>query len=57
MVRWQTAEGKWTHEADDRTFTFKPGAEGWQSGLGVVTVPPDAGKIVVLLDIRGQRTD
>lgn len=26
IVRWQTAQGRWTREAEDRTFTFKPTA-------------------------------
>ena len=24
VVRWQTAESRWTHEHDDHTFVFKP---------------------------------
>jgi len=56
-IRWQTAQDKWTHEVDDRTFTFKPGTGEWKTAFGVVTVPPGAGKLVVLLDVHGQQTD
>lgn len=52
-VRWQTAESRWTHEPDDRTFVFKPGAGEWQRAFGVDKVPPDVGKLVILLSITG----
>ncbi len=54
VVRWQTAEGRWTHESDDRTFVFRPGAGDWRSSFGVVTVPPGAGRLVILLNVTGQ---
>jgi hypothetical protein len=57
VVRWQTAESRWTHEPDDRTFVFKPREGEWRKGFGVVTVPPDAGKLVVLLNVTGQVAD
>ena len=53
IVRWQTAESRWTHEPDDRTFVFKPGTGGWQRAFGVVKVPPDVGKLVILLNVTG----
>ncbi len=56
-IRWQTADGKWTHEGDDRPFAFKPGAGDWKTTFGVVTVPADAGQLVLLLDVRGQLSD
>ena len=56
-IRWQTSDHKWTHEADDRPFTFQPGTGDWKKTFGVVTVPPEAGQLVVLLDVRGQQTD
>lgn len=56
-IRWQKADGTWTHEVDDRTFPFKAGAGGWLRSNGVVTVPPDTGQLVVLLDIRNQASD
>lgn len=55
-VRWQTADHKWTHEADDRTFAFASGGDGWKRAFGVVQVPPDVGRLVMLLDVRGQET-
>jgi len=57
VVRWQTADSRWTHEPDDRTFLFKPREGEWRKGFGVVTVPPDAGKLVVLLNVTGQVAD
>jgi hypothetical protein len=53
IVRWQTAESRWTHEADDRTFAFKPGAGEWRRAFGVVRVPPDVGKLLILLNVTG----
>jgi hypothetical protein len=57
MIRWQSAEGRWTHEQDDRTFVFKPSAGEWRKGSGVVTVPLDVGKLVLLLGVSGQVAD
>jgi hypothetical protein len=36
---------------------FKPREGEWRKGFGVVTVPPDAGKLVVLLNVTGQVAD
>ena len=57
VIRWQTGDGTWTHEAEDRRFAFGPGAGDWKPAFGVATVPPGAGRLVVLLDVRGQATD
>jgi hypothetical protein len=57
VIRWQTAEGRWTHEQDDRTFVFKPSGGEWRNGFGVVTVPLDVGKLVILLNVTGQVAD
>lgn len=54
MVRWQTAESRWTRESDDRMFVFKPGAGQWRTAFGVVRVPPDVGKLVILLNVTGR---
>ena len=68
VVRWQTAESRWTHEHDDRTFVFNadgavPGATSkqsaaqpgeWRKAFGVVTVPPEVGRLVILLNVTGQ---
>jgi len=56
-VRWQTSEHRWTQEANDGRFAFRPGAGDWQTAFGVVTVPPGAARLLVLLDVRGQKTD
>lgn len=57
VMRWQTAESRWTHEHDDRTFVFKPQQGERRKTLGVVTVPPDVGKLVILLNVTGQVAD
>jgi len=56
-IRWQTAEQKWTHEVDDRTFVFQQGQSEWTKALGVVTVPNDVGRLVILLNVAGQVAD
>lgn len=70
VVRWQTDQGRWTHEGEDRTFGFKPAAEqasagrllsssapgGWERAFGVVTVPAGVGRLVILLHVAGQQT-
>ena len=58
IVRWQTADGRWTEENQDRTFAFKPYQGEWQHAFGVVTVPPaNVGRLVVLLNITRQESD
>lgn len=57
VVRWQTAGSRWTHEHDDRTFVFKPREGEWRQAFGVVTVPPDVGQLVILLNVTGQVAD
>jgi len=54
-VRWQTEEDKWAHEADDCHFQFA-GAADWKSTFGIVTVPPGTSQLVLLLDVRDQKT-
>lgn len=56
-IRWQSADGKWTHEIDDKSFAFKSGKGDWKIVSAIATVPPDVGQIVVLLDVRDQQTD
>ncbi len=55
-IRWQSGDRQWTREADDRRFPFVPGEGDWSHASGVVTVPPGVGRLVLLLDIRGQST-
>lgn len=57
VIGWQTSDNKWTHEVDNRPFTFPPVTGDWTTAFGVVTVPPGVGQLVVLLDVRGQKTD
>ena len=53
-IRWQKPDGRWTNEQDDQAFAFKPGNREWQSAFGVVTVPQEAGYLVILLGVNGQ---
>ena len=57
VVRWQTAESRWIQEKLDQTFPFESGDGEWQSAFGVVTVPDDVGRLLVLLNVTGQITD
>jgi hypothetical protein len=57
VVRWQTADERWTQEPLDQTFLFESGDGQWQTTLGVVTVPDGAGRLVVLLNVTGQTTE
>ncbi len=53
-VRWQTEQGKWTAEEQDRMFVAKGPRGEWCEIFGVVTVPEAAGRLVVLLGVGGQ---
>jgi hypothetical protein len=55
-VRWQTSEMKWTSEQQDVLLMPAPGqnAGGWQEVSGLVTVPEDAGRLVLLLSAANQ---
>jgi hypothetical protein len=54
LIRWQTPDGRWTNEPEDQAFAFEPRATEWQSAFGVVTVPQEAGYLVILLGVNGQ---
>jgi len=56
-IRWQTADGRWTQEVNDCPFAFQPGAGEWKTTFGVATVPAGVGQLVVLLNVRNQKTD
>ncbi len=56
-ARWQTADGTWHAEHEDR-FLTPNGADGdWQRMIGVVRVPEGAEKLVLLLQMDGQQTE
>jgi len=56
-VRWQTADGTWHAEHEDR-FLMRHEADGdWQSMVGLVRVPEGAGRLVLLLGSDGQQTE
>ena len=54
MIRWQKADGSWVRWDADATFTFSGSRDGWAQAFGVVTVPDNAGKLVVLLKAEHQ---
>lgn len=55
-IRWQTADGVWTHELLDKlVFSDQPPTE-WNELFGVVEVPAGVGRLVLLLGVRGQRS-
>ena len=55
-VRWQTTEGRWTAEAQDKLFESEVSPDTWQELFGVVEVPEDAGRLLILLGIGSQNT-
>lgn len=55
-ARWQTPEGKWTAETQDKIFFCEGSRDQWSEIIGVVTVPQGAGKLVLLLVVKGQES-
>jgi hypothetical protein len=55
-VRWQTAESRWTAEAQDKVFYCEPSPDKWEELFGVVEVPEGAGRLLILLGVGGQST-
>jgi len=53
-IRWQTSEQRWTCQGRDRTVLPYGPREGWTEMLGAVEVPEGAGRLVVLLGVKGQ---
>jgi len=53
-IRWQTAEGRWTLESQDKIVHAKGAPQEWHELLGVVQVPEGAGRLVILLGTSGQ---
>jgi hypothetical protein len=53
-VRWQTADERWTAEAQDRLFYGEPSPDNWRELFGVVEVPEGAGRLLILLGVGGQ---
>ncbi len=56
-VRWQTAEGAWTAQGQDRLFIHAGEPHVWNEILGVVEIPEGVGKLVILLGVGGQPTE
>jgi len=59
-VRWQTPDGHWTAEMQDRLMfpepPDQPGPDAWSTLFGVVEVPEGVGRLVILLGVAGQRS-
>lgn len=56
-VRWQTPEGKWHAVQLDKVLGTTAPRDEWGQVAGIVTVPEGAGKLVVLLQAAGQRSE
>jgi hypothetical protein len=56
-IRWQTPDEKWTAEEQDQ-FAYAVGpVDAWANLFSVVQVPEGAGRLVVMLSVRGQHSD
>jgi len=53
-IRWQTAESKWNNETRDRLIYAPLRPDDWADLIGVVTVPEESGRVLILLSMRGQ---
>ncbi|MBN2137707.1 MAG: hypothetical protein JW720_07865 [Sedimentisphaerales bacterium] len=54
FVRWQSGDGQWARWEEDKTFVYEKNGEQWGRAFGVVTVPRGAGRLVILLAVKGQ---
>ncbi len=57
MIRWQRADGSWVRWDADITFTFSHSHADWAQAFGTVTVPDNAGKLVILLNAQHQLSE
>jgi hypothetical protein len=48
-IRWQTADSKWAAEQEGKIFRFDKNGNDWRSIFGVVEVPEEVGRLVILL--------
>ena len=55
-IRWKTSEGMWTAETNDKLIPCEEPSNDWKEMFGVVEVPENAGKLVILLGASGQRS-
>jgi hypothetical protein len=53
-VRWQTPEGQWTAETQDKLIYGPTSSDRWQQLFGVVEVPERAGRLLILLAVEDQ---
>ncbi len=57
-IGWKTAEERWSWAAHrSLAASGAAGADGWREVVGLVTVPPEARYLVVMLGTRGQSRD
>ncbi len=54
MIRWQRADGSWVRWDADVNLTFSDSRDGWTRVFGVVIVPDNAAKLVILLQAAHQ---
>lgn len=57
VVRWQTADERWTAEPLDVHLVCTEPRTSWGRFFGAVQVPQGVGRLVVLLLVRGQASD
>jgi hypothetical protein len=55
-IRWQTAAGHWIADTQDRVFYAAGPRDAWSELFGVVEVPAEAGKLLILLEVAGQQS-
>ncbi|NOZ22920.1 MAG: hypothetical protein GXP25_17725 [Planctomycetes bacterium] len=55
-VRWQTPDGRWTLETQDRLILAAGPRDQWAEMFGVVEIPETVGKLVLLLGVSDQES-
>ncbi len=56
-VRWQTTEGKWAAEQQDKLIYGPPQSTDWDELSGVASVPEGVGRLIILLGVASQASD
>jgi len=57
MIPWQRADGSWVRWDADTRFAFFGLRHGWAQAFGAVTVPDNAEKLVIILNVKHQLSD
>ena len=55
-IRWQTEDQGWVAELQDKILFPSGPPDRWNEIFGVVQVPEEAGRLVILLGVGGQRS-